>query len=59
MAGKGIFCLSGQYIANETIYIGNWGQREGFYGQIDEVSLFNYALDQMRYLNMLTELKRT
>ena len=47
---KGSFSLSGQYIANETIYIGNWGQREGFYGQIDEVSLFNYALDQNEIL---------
>ena len=43
---KGSFDLTGQYIANETIYLGNWGQREGFDGQIDEVSIFNYALTQ-------------
>ena len=43
---KGSFGLTGQYFANETIYLGNWDQREGFDGQIDEVSIFNYALSQ-------------
>ena len=36
----------GSYSANETIYLGNWNQNEGFNGKIDEVSLYNYAPSQ-------------
>ena len=48
---QGSFDLTGTYVSNETIYLGNWEQREGFNGAIDEVSLFDYALTQEEVLD--------
>ena len=47
---QGSFDLTGNYVSNETIYLGNWDQSEGFNGILDEVSLFDYALDQNEIL---------